>query len=479
MFTTCAPAKSWLALNHALLAGLVLCGCVRFQPKPLNPGETAEQLENRALTNSNFKDFLETNLHRELSSWPLTNWDFETLTLAAFYYNPSLAVARADWRVALGGTQTAAERPNPTVSATGVYEPAAGAASPWIPGVIFDLPLETFKKRRRRIEEAQHLSEAARFSVAVAAWKVRSELRTSLVDFIAAHQRVEALQRQIALREEITDRLNQQLRAGAISAMELHVQRLALARARADLAEAQRLLAEARPRLAAALGVPTHALAGLDFSFDISMQPPAEELTTREARSMALLSRSDILSALADYAASQSTLQLEVAKQYPDVHLTPGYSWNAGSTGEHDWQIGVNVELPLLNRHKGPIAEASARRDASAARFLALQAKVIADLDQAIAAFRASETNLNALQGLASAQEAQQRSVAAQFQAGAVDRLEVLTSDIELNNIQLTQLEARLKLHQAFGNLEDAVQRPLDLPTSVFESNPANPQAAQ
>ena len=38
------------------------------------------------------------------------------LTLAAFYYHPSLDVARADWREAAGGIVTAAERPNPTVT---------------------------------------------------------------------------------------------------------------------------------------------------------------------------------------------------------------------------------------------------------------------------------------------------------------------------------------------------------------------------
>ena len=462
-----------------LTAGLTLCGCVRFQPRPLSAAETARQLETRSLTNSELKQFLEKNLHRDLGEWPRKVWDFEGLALAAFYYNPSLDVARAEWQVALGGTRSAAERPNPSVSATGTYEPVGGGASPWIPGLIFDLPVETFGKRRRRMEQAQHLSEVARFNLAAAAWKVRSDLRTSLVDYVGAQQRVDSLQGQIQLREEMMSRLEQQFRAGAISAIELNVQRLALARARADLADALRLQAEAQPRLAAALGLPVSALTGMTFTFDIVKPPEAEELTSQEARRMALLGRSDILSALANYAASQSALQLAVAKQYPDVHLTPGYSWNAGSTGENDWQLGVNVELPLLNRHQGAIAEASAQRDASAARFVALQAKVIGDIEQAIASFRASETNTQALEGLVATQQAQRRSLAAEFQAGAVDRLEVLTGQIELNTAELTRLEAELKLHQAFGALEDAVQRPLDLPASLYESPPSKPQAAK
>ena len=297
--------------------------------------------------------------------------------------------------------------------------------------------------------------------------------RTGLVENAAAESRISSLGHQVALREEMTTRLNQEFRAGAISSIELNSQRLALARSRTDLADAQRVLAEARPRLAIALGVPASAVAGLSFSFELAQSPPAQELTSRETREMALLSRSDILGALADYAASQSALQLEIAKQYPDVHLTPGYSWNAGNTGEHDWQIGVNLELPLLNQHKGPIAEASARREASAARFLALQAKVLGEIDQAVASFEASQTNLKALEGLAAAQQSQYQGVLAQFNAGAIDRLEVLSAEIELNNIVVTQVDAQVKFQQAFGALEDAVQRPLDLPTALFESKPS------
>ncbi|HVM49356.1 MAG TPA: TolC family protein, partial [Candidatus Acidoferrum sp.] len=163
-------------------------------------------------------------------------------------------------------------------------------------------------------------------------------------------------------------------------------------------------------------------------------------------------------------------LQLEVARQYPDIHLAPGYSWNAGSASESDWQIGATVELPLLNQHKGAIAEASARREASAARFLALQSKVMTDVDIAVASFRAGQTNLAALQELASAQATQQRSVQEQLEAGAADRLELMGAELETSTVELTRLDAQVKLQQAVGALEDAVQRPLELPAAIFDS---------
>jgi outer membrane protein TolC len=418
-------------------------------------------LESRSLTNAALRAFLEQNLHRELAPWPAPTWDFDMLALTAFYYHPSLEVARADWRITSAEKETAAQRPNPTASASVLHEPVPDAPSPWIPSLMFDLPIETAGKRRVRTEQAQHLSDAARLNVSTAAWQVRSNLRAALLDFTVAQRHVALLEQQIALREEQARRLRSQFEAGAISTFDLNTARLTLVRARADLADAQRSVAEAWPRLAAALGLPGTALANTAFQCELVGGATGEGLTTREARRLALLGRADILAALAEYAATQSALQLEVARQYPDVHLSPGYSWNGGSAGEHDWQLGVNVELPVLNHNQGPIAEAKARREASAARFLALQAKVMADIDAAVASFRASRTNTVALSALAEAQTAQERSLRQQFAAGAADRLDLLAARLELNAAELVRFDAQVKLNEALGALEDAVQRPV------------------
>jgi outer membrane protein TolC len=276
----------------------------------------------------------------------------------------------------------------------------------------------------------------------------------------------------VALREEIVSRLQRQLQAGAISAIELNTARLSLVRARVDLADAERRFAEARPKLAGALGLPVTALDEANLQFELSTPQPTQELTSNEVRRLALLGRADVLAALADYAASQSALALEVAKQYPDIHLAPGYSWNGGSAGEHDWQIGATVDLPILNRHKGPIAEATARREASAARFRALQAKVLGEIESAVASLRASETNTALLASLTAAQRAQLQSTQAQLQAGAVDRLDFVASELELRTAELAQLEVQVSFQQAVGSLEDAVQRPFELPQAVFEEQP-------
>lgn len=452
----------------AIFGVILLAGCVRFQPQPLSPAKTAAELDSRSLTNAALKSFLEKNLHRELADWPTRSWDFPMLTLAAFYYHPSLEVARNEWRLAQAGTKTAAARPNPTVTVTPGFDPSIpGNPTPWIVPVTLDLPIETAGKRGRRIQTARHLSESAQLNIATVAWQVRSTLRSSLLDLAGAQHRETLLARQLSTQERIIRLLEQQAAAGAIAAPELAPARIALAKANADLADSRRQLADARPRVADAIGVPVAALDAVSLTFDLDRTPAADRLTSAEARRTALLSRTDILAALADYAASQSSLQLEIAKQYPDVHLSPGYTFNAGSAGDSQWELGLTVELPMFNRNQGPIAEAEARRATAASRFIALQAQVIGEIDRVVAVYDASRTNMDALHRLVSAQKAQSETVEAQFKAGELEQLDVRRAEFELIAAQLAEHEAQMKLQQAASALEDAVQRPLDETTAI------------
>jgi cobalt-zinc-cadmium efflux system outer membrane protein len=455
----------------AFLIGVALSGCQRFKPEPLSATRGAAALESRSLADPRLREFLERNLDRELSEWPLARWDFGALTLAAFYFHPSLDLARAQWNVATAGIVTAGGRPNPTVTLVPEYSfnPPAGV-SPWLPSITFDVPIETAGKRGHRMARARELSEAARLNIATTAWQVRSRLRSRLLDWTSASRRQDLLRQQQSLQEKIVAQLEQRLRAGTISSFELTGARIALARAQVELADLSRLTAEARARAAEAIGVPASALGAIAVDFDLSL-PVETELASAEMREQALHTRPDILAALSEYAASQAALHLEIAKQYPDVHLGPGYQWDQG---EHKWSLGVTVELPVLNRNQGPIAEATAKRAEAAARFEAVQAKALAEIDLATASYRGAQANLARLEELLAAQNRQQASVAAQFKAGAADQLEVLTAQTELLAAELLRLEGGAKAMQAFGQLEDAIQHPF----SALSSLTQNPRIA-
>jgi outer membrane protein TolC len=334
---------------------------------------------------------------------------------------------------------------------------AASGVSPWFPGLAFDFPVETAGKRGKRMQRATHLAEAARLNIVTAAWQVRSALRSALIDATTAERRRELLQQQLEAQQVVARLLEQRLAAGSASALDVSTARIPLAKLLADLAEARRVEAEGRARLAEALGVPGRAVEGLTLRYPLS-PAAAAGVTPEAARQAALRHRADILAALAAYEASQASLQLEIARQYPDLHLGSGYQWDQG---ENKWNLAVSLELPLLNRNEGPIAEAGARRKESAAQLVALQARVIGELDRAAAGQRASGEQIAETQRVREALRDRLKLVEARLAVGGGDQLELQAARAELGTSELLLLEAEVKAAQATGQLEDALQVPI------------------
>jgi len=450
-----------------------MAGCAHYQANPVSAEQNAVALDSRSLAAPGLRDFIQKNLHREGAAWPPPQWDFELLTMAAFYYHPDLEVARAEWGVAQAGIETAGARPNPSVTlAPGLnfnHINAAPGLSPWIPVASFDVPIETGGKRGKRIAQAERLSESARLNIAATAWQVRAKVRASLLDLAAAQQRQALLREQVSMQEQIVRLMEQQVQAGATAASEVVTFRIAVQKSRLDLADTERQQAEARAALAESVGVPLTAFKEVTLQTTLAETAPAE-LTTAEIRRQALTGRVDILAALSDYAAAEAALQLEIARQYPDVHFGPSYQFDQG---DNKWNLGLTVELPVLDQNKGPIAEAKARRAAAAARFNALQAKVLADIDSTVESYRATETNLTMIEDLAVTQARARDAIAGQVNAGAAAPLDLLSARLEYAVADLGRLEARLKRQESLAAIEDAVQRPIELITpAVIETSP-------
>ena len=457
--------QAWLGLCVAAAAA----GCAHYQPQPLSPAQTAAEFEHRRLHSPGLNDFLAQQLGQPPAQWPLEQWDLNSLTLAAFFFHPDLAVAREQWRVARAGALTAGARPNPSVSFSPSYDTQIpDNPSPWILPVTLDMPIETAGKRGKRIAEAEKAAESARWSYVTAAWQIRSGVRAALLDLGMAGRRAEQLQKQFAAQTEVVKLMQGRFRAGAVALPEVTTAQIALNKTQQDLNDALSKRVDARSRLAQAVGVPLAALDGVKLQYDFVARIP-DDLTSTNARAVAVRSRADILGALADYAAAEADLRLEIARQYPDLHLGPAYAWNAGNAGDNQWTLGATLELPILDQNQGPIAEAAARRKLSAAKFIALQAQAGADIDRAVADVRVAREQLAMGRKLVAAERQQQQSAEAQLNAGAGERLDLLSSQIEASGAAVAQLDNEAKLQSAIGALEDALQRPGDQIAAAIE----------
>jgi outer membrane protein TolC len=162
---------------------LLFTGCTHYEAKPLSASREAHAIDARRLDDPGLQDFMRMAASNSVTSWPLSSWNFETLTLVALYYNPSLEVARAQWGTATAGIRTAGARPNPILSVTPGYSANAPVGtSPWFPLGTLDVPIETAHKRKFRMRHAADLTEVARLNVYSTAWQVRSSLRSALIE---------------------------------------------------------------------------------------------------------------------------------------------------------------------------------------------------------------------------------------------------------------------------------------------------------
>jgi outer membrane protein TolC len=448
-----------------LAAGLAMAvSCVRYHPKPVAPAKVMEDFEARQLDAPELKDFLLQN--QDIKDWPPAAWDLKALTFAALYYHPDMDIARAQWGIARGGRITAGERLNPALNPLMGYNSTTPRSeiTPWIPEITLEIPIETAGKRGFRVAEARHLSEAARWNILSAAWEVRSQLRSALLEAYAAGEKESLLSEAQKLQAEIVGLLELQKEAGEVSVYDLTQARLALDGSRLAAIEAARIKEDVMARLAAALGLPRRALDGVVFSFD-SFRRPDPSIPAGEVRRHAVLNRSDILAALSEYAASQSALQLEIAKQYPDIRLGPSYQLDQTDS---KWTIGLALDLPILSRNRGPIAEAEARRAESAARFLALQSRVIGELDAAVEDCRSAIRKSQAADDLLANLARQEAAARTRREVGEISKLELLGVELELNASAQARLEALVQAQEAVGRLENAAQSPLDMKDWIY-----------
>ncbi len=186
-------------------------------------------------------------------------------------------------------------------------------------------------------------------------------------------------------------------------------------------------------------------------------------------RRQAVLQRADLLGALAEYAAAQAALQLEIAKQYPDVILGPGYTLDQAV---NRWLLSAFVTLPIFNQNQGAIAVAEARRTETAARFTALQARVLGEIDRATAGYRALLEKIASSEALLARLQQQEKSTQEMVAAGELSRLALLTVQLELNTGRLARLDTLAKTRLALAALEDAVQGPLSATVQAHRSHP-------
>ena len=431
--------RSPIRVASLLTAGCLAVGCAHYAPAPVRLDAMPRRIEATRLDQKP----------------PGATWTSSDLLAAALANNPTIAEAGAKYRTALAAAKTAQVAPSMTLTLTAEYAKDPSASSRWLYGAGSDIPLDVGARRETRVRSADLAAVQSLYDYGEALWTVRTALRRAVVARQAADEEAVLARQWANLRQERADRLDRRVAAGEDE------RGLALV-AHADLNAADRRAAEARGRrdaadaaLAQALGVSLTTVRDLTISPDMAA-PDLSDLPAR--RQNAILNRRDVLRAVVDYDLAESALRLEVAKQYPEIHLGPGYTWERGLT---KLPFNLGLVLPPTDLNRAAIAQAEAKRAEAGRSLESVQAAALGEIDQARAALVSAmrseaqiiDRDLPTARRLAAA-------TARSAQAGETDKVDALQAQAATIEAQLAHSDALKTSALAVVDLENGLRQP-------------------
>lgn len=432
------------------------CSFQQYQPKPIDPIAINARLQAKDPDSPQFRQYLIDNGY-PVESLPIQHWRLEELVYAALFFSPDLDVARAQWRAAESAKSTASIKSIPTVNSNISHSNQAnGDIRPYALGLSIDIPIETANKRGIRIDSATHLSEIAKLEIAQTAWQLRNQITEAFYAYQLNQKLVGLLENEQASRQEIVAIYQKRFSLGAASNSELSSAKLQLLNTQAELSAKQQEKLTLLAKLASNLGLPLSKVQTMNLTDSVAISSPA--LPSSEIQTSALLNRLDIRIALERYAVAEAKVRLEIAKQYPDLSLTPGYAYEFG---DKIWSLGVSGLLSLLDKNKAAITEAAQLREVEAAQFESLQTKVITEADVANSQLNQAKQAVLHQQQLRDQQMLSAQRTQRRFAAGDADRLEMAFSRLETSAAEKNVLLAQGQQLMALTQVENVLQQPI------------------
>ena len=422
--------KSWvLVIACAMLVG----GCQTYVSAPLKLSTFPNQLEQRRLGD------------------PDHVWSQSELLPIAFAQNPDIAAAQARLLSAQSQARAAKAGPLSGLTLSAEYANNAGT-SPWLYGASLDLPNDTGVRKTARLTQADLDGLRASYDYEEALWAVRTSLAHAIASRQASSDALRVAEDLADIRQKRLDLLEARVSAGEEARSSALVARTDLASARRRVAEALARRNQANFDLGKALGFGQTAMASLRIA--APEDPPASFIGAM--RPEAALGRSDILTAVIDYDRAEANLRLEIAKQFPELRLGPGYAWDHGAV---KLPFNLALVLPPLDLNRANIRTAEAKRQEAARNLEAVQARVLdqgvrarANLGQArlqLALIR--DRDLPAAQALANVAKRA-------LKAGEGDQPDALLAEAALLETELIRIEAQANALAALVDLEDALR---------------------
>ena len=358
---TTPPNWSWTrrsSVRSALaLAALVGAACQSYSPIPLELDARLDAVRSRlgdVAEHGRFIDVLEDSGQEAPESLDVS--DGVTLPegeVLALFYNANLRVARLDAGVALARFENAGLWQDPVFGFDGAQVLTPGDDREY--GATLGLTLPVSGRLAVAKDRAGAAYEARLRRIVDAEWRLRVSLRQAWYEWTAAERRRQLLEGVIEQVERIGAIAIRLKEAGAMREADERLIRIELVGRCAELTAAQLASEQVRVRLLWLMGLPSDAPLELRTVQSLPSPPPDGDFVGR-----VVASNTELAALQAEYRVAEESLRLAVRRQYPDVSLGGGY----GSEDEDRRVLfGFSFPIPILNRNRGEIAAAIARRD--------------------------------------------------------------------------------------------------------------------
>jgi len=388
------------------------------------------------------------------------NISIDVAVARALTGSPAIAQAAADVAVSEGSLRGARALPfNPELGAT--FGPSFGGGRKLLGGgrTLVDLDvslsqtIELGGKRGRRIDGAESRRRAARSLARWTRWQVRWDVQRAFYLALIARERLVTAREAETMAAEIKQAVDERLRRGAGTELEVNVAAADAGRAARERLDADRRHAGAKVELAAAIGASARA--------DLEPVGPLPAFSDPDAETEALVAgalarRPDLRAVRAERGAAEADVELEDAQRVPDltVSLTYGREEEADVTREV-LLLGLAIPLPLFNRNQG--GRATARAELTRARIteLATRREIERQVRAARVAYQRARDAVRAFDRDVVEKLGDNLSLAREsFQTGKIGLIEFNVVRRDLVETRLSYLDALEAAVEAWTTLE-------------------------
>jgi outer membrane protein TolC len=435
-----------------LILALSMASCTRYEPRPVDLAVHPAEYRARRLNDAALLDWV-----ARWSSRPADHrWTGRQLALAALGLRADLARARADWRAAAAGEGAAAARPQPGVQ-TDVEHAVSGSdgQSPWVVSLAGLLTVELGGKRGARVQQARARTAIAEAELRFTAWRIARDAEVGAQLLAASEADLAGARREIAAVTDLEARERARFQEASLSSAELARTGTEVQAARADAAGAEAGALAARADLAGVLAMPATALDSLEVVWDsVSGCSALAPLGVDSLGALGLTRRPEMGRVLAEYAAAEAGVRLEVARQYPDLELGPGFIWDQGV---HRWTLALSLPNLLGFRNRAAITQAEAARAAAGARVAEVQDALLAEVGAAVSRCRGTTLERAAADSQVSASASAARLAQAAYERGETSSLEPALAGLAVVRAERLRESARAREASSSAALVSAV----------------------